>query len=246
MTNEELIKKYNDGDSSALDILIENNEKLVKYVVNKYSVDKYPSMDEDDLIQEGRIGLYIAATKFDIESDFKFSTYAFFWIKQRISRYVKQKSTYNEVSLNKKIGDDSNEMEQIIGIEDSEIDKVEDALCNKNLRTSLQFLINHYLNKKEKEIIELKYGWNGDPLNFSQISNRFNISVTAVRASHNKALWKLRQTDFIRNMIAEEDKENKYNNYNSIIKYIDKKEREGKTNTFNLNVIKDNQIFSLI
>nr|DAL15856.1 MAG TPA_asm: ECF RNA polymerase sigma factor-anti-sigma complex, zinc binding motif.8A [Caudoviricetes sp.] len=34
MTNEELIKKYNDGDSSALDILIENNEKLVKYVVN--------------------------------------------------------------------------------------------------------------------------------------------------------------------------------------------------------------------
>ena len=127
MTNEELIKKYNDGDSSALDILIENNEKLVKYVVNKYSVDKYPSMDEDDLIQEGRIGLYIAATKFDIESDFKFSTYAFFWIKQRISRYVKQKSTYNEVSLNKKIGDDSNEMEQIIGIEDSEIDKVEET-----------------------------------------------------------------------------------------------------------------------
>ncbi|MDU1181209.1 sigma-70 family RNA polymerase sigma factor [Clostridium sp.] len=246
MTNEELIKKYNDGDSSALDILIENNEKLVKYVVNKYSVDKYPSMDEDDLIQEGRIGLYIAATKFDIESDFKFSTYAFFWIKQRISRYVKQKSTYNEVSLNKKIGDDSNEMEQIIGIEDSEIDKVEDTLCNKNLRTSLQFLINHYLNKKEKEIIELKYGWNGDPLNFSQISNRFNISATAVRDSHNKALWKLRRTEFIRNMIAEEDKENKYNNYNSIIKYIDKKEREGKTNTFNLNVIKDNQIFSLI
>ena len=246
MTNEELIKKYNDGDSSALDSLIENNEKLVKYVVNKYSVDKYPSMDEDDLIQEGRIGLYIAATKFDIESDFKFSTYAFFWIKQRISRYVKQKSTYNEVSLNKKIGDDSNEMEQIIGIEDSEIDKVEDTLCNKNLRTSLQFLINHYLNKKEKEIIELKYGWNGDPLNFSQISNRFNISATAVRDSHNKALWKLRRTEFIRNMIAEEDKENKYNNYNSIIKYIDKKEREGKTNTFNLNVIKDNQIFSLI
>lgn len=246
MTNEELIKKYNDGDSSVLDILIENNEKLVKYVVNKYSVDKYPSMDEDDLIQEGRIGLYIAATKFDIESDFKFSTYAFFWIKQRISRYVKQKSTYNEVSLNKKIGDDSNEMEQIIGIEDSEIDKVEDTLCNKNLRTSLQFLINHYLNKKEKEIIELKYGWNGDPLNFSQISNRFNISATAVRDSHNKALWKLRRTEFIRNMIAEEDKENKYNNYNSIIKYIDKKEREGKTNTFNLNVIKDNQIFSLI
>ena len=108
MTNEELVKLYQLGDKQALEQLIEKNKGIVIKLVNKYYIDKTSSINREDLDQEGMIGLIIAANKYDLNNPKKasFITYAVFWVNQRLNRFVRQRNTNNEISLNKRIGED--------------------------------------------------------------------------------------------------------------------------------------------
>lgn len=71
------------GEASARDRLISANIPLVVSVARNYS---NPRLEAEDLIQEGMIGLFTAVQRFDPERGFRFSTYATYWIKQRILR----------------------------------------------------------------------------------------------------------------------------------------------------------------
>ncbi|OYV18762.1 MAG: RNA polymerase sigma factor [Methylococcaceae bacterium NSP1-2] len=63
--------------------LVERNIKLVLFIANQY---KGGFLDFDDLVQEGHTGLLAAVDKFNYHVGFQFSTYAAYWIRQRISR----------------------------------------------------------------------------------------------------------------------------------------------------------------
>ena len=82
----ELFTKLRQGDDSIKDFLIESNLKLVISITKYYLRTTNSTMDLEDIIQEGNMGLMTAIDKFDPSLGYKFSTYAIWWIKQFISR----------------------------------------------------------------------------------------------------------------------------------------------------------------
>lgn len=87
LSNEELIRLYKlNNNLKARDELILKNKNLVyKAATHKKGMSL---LDYEDLVQEGLIGLIIGIEKFNIDYPSKFSTYIYYWIKQRIDRAV--------------------------------------------------------------------------------------------------------------------------------------------------------------
>lgn len=102
------------NDEEAKNRLIESNLKLVISVAKNYQNRGVSLLD---LIQEGNLGLIEAVNRYDVRLGFKFSTYAIWWIRQKIARSIanssrniripvhyyekinKYRRTYNELEL---------------------------------------------------------------------------------------------------------------------------------------------------
>jgi RNA polymerase primary sigma factor len=84
----ELSRKIQAGDEAAKRRLIEANLRLVAKIAHVYMASDISYMD---IIQEGNIGLMKAAEKYHFERNVRFSTYANWWIRQSISRFLSNK-----------------------------------------------------------------------------------------------------------------------------------------------------------
>lgn len=81
----ELAKLSDQGDRLAKNQLIEANLRLVVNIAKEYT---NRGLEIEDLVQEGNLGLIKAIEKFEYLKGYKFSTYATWWIKQRITRAI--------------------------------------------------------------------------------------------------------------------------------------------------------------
>jgi RNA polymerase sigma factor (sigma-70 family) len=82
------VQRHKSALDEARDGLILANLRFVVHIAKKYAKSGLPFMD---LIQEGNLGLLRAVEKFEHERGHKFSTYAFWWIKQSVERGIADK-----------------------------------------------------------------------------------------------------------------------------------------------------------
>jgi RNA polymerase primary sigma factor len=85
LLNVELIRLWISRALKARNNFVEANLRLVVSLAKRYRNRGVPLLD---LIQEGNIGLTRAAQRFEYRLDFKFSTYATWWIRQAVSRAI--------------------------------------------------------------------------------------------------------------------------------------------------------------
>ncbi len=88
LSNEQLCVLYQQGYKLALDYLIEKNSKLIWSKVRKYSNRYKHKLDDDDLFQFGVMGFIQGVKRFENNKNFKFTTYATWWITQVILRGI--------------------------------------------------------------------------------------------------------------------------------------------------------------
>ncbi|WP_271398746.1 sigma-70 family RNA polymerase sigma factor [Salinicoccus roseus] len=150
---------YNeDGkEDKTIEKIVEANQKLVTKIASNYeNVVKNSILDLDDLIASGNRGLYKAIEKFDPELGYKFSTYATYWIRQKITRDIADyKLTIRlPVHLHEKI---------------NQVHKVIKESMSENLTEQINFCMER-LNMSEKALLDLFL-----------IDKQFNNGVTSLQ-----------------------------------------------------------------
>ena len=100
-----VIQEGGDGMDAAIERFLLANLRLVLYQVSKIKTDD--ADQQQDLVQEGNIGLITAIKKFNPSYGCRFSTYALWWVRQSINRCLEKDRTIKiptyRQDMNKKI-----------------------------------------------------------------------------------------------------------------------------------------------
>jgi RNA polymerase primary sigma factor len=102
---DNLAKRMAGGDMRAKELLIKSNLRFVVNIAKKYRNNGLPLID---LINEGNLGLIIAAERFDYTKGYHFISYAVWWIRQSILKALSEKARLIRLPLNR-----ANELLQI-------------------------------------------------------------------------------------------------------------------------------------
>lgn len=187
----EAFAKMRNGDKKARELIIERNLRLVSHIIRKY-YSTYQNTDE--LLSVGSFGLIKAVDSFKSEYGTRFATYGAKCVQNEILMYFRsQKKQQNEVSINDTIDmdKDGNPLTYLDVISTDE--NIADKIDLKIHTTKLLRLVDEILDKRELEIVTLRYGLRGyKPLTQREIAAHLKISRSYVSRIEKHALEKLR------------------------------------------------------
>lgn len=159
MSDEELITLAQDGDNQVVDYLMEKYKNLVR----KKAYELYiTGGDNDDLIQEGMIGLFKAVRDYNSEKDTSFFTFADLCISRQIytaiyaSKRKKHIPLNTYVSLNSGITEEENDaqllMNQVYSVHDK---NPEELIIDKENEGYIEEQMQENLSTFELQVIDL-------------------------------------------------------------------------------------------
>ena len=180
-----------DGDIMAKDKLIEHNLRLVVFLAKKYENTR---VDLEDLVSIGTIGLIKAINTYSMDKNIKLATYASRCIENEILMYLrKNKKINSEVSLDESLSFDAegNELhlEDIIGTDSDIVTRnIEEMNDKKIMLEEIE-----KLNKRDKEIITLRYGLLGqEEKTQKEVAEMLGISQSYISRIEKKVIKRLR------------------------------------------------------
>lgn len=182
-----------DKDLDAKSILIERNLRLVVYIARKF---ENTGINIDDLISIGSIGLIKAINTFQVDKNIKLATYASRCIENEILMHLRKTSKIkSEVSFDEPLNVDfeGNELllSDILGTDADVIYKDIEMEVEKNL---LNMAIEK-LSSRERRIIELRFGINGNDEEMTQkeVADLLGISQSYISRLEKKIIFRLKK-----------------------------------------------------
>lgn len=189
------IEKYKNGDTDARNILIEHNLRLVAHVAKKYtSSGRIASVDFDDIISIGTIGLIKGIDSFNADKNVRLATYAARCIENEILMYIRSSKKYsNDMFLQDPVGHDfdGNEI-TVMDMVKSDDDPVPDEVSDRIDIMRMIQKIEEVLDEREREIIKMRYAiYGGEEITQREIAAMLGISRSYVSRIEKKALKKI-------------------------------------------------------
>ena len=189
----EVLKRLEKNDNEARKILVERNLRLVVYIAKKF---ENTGIGIEDLISIGTIGLMKGVNTFNTDKKIKLATYASRCIENEILMYLRRNNKIrSEVSIDEPLNQDGDGNElllsDILGTEsDVTSRRIEDEIDKKLLREAIE-----KLNKKEKNIMELRFGFSGtgDEKTQKEVADMLGISQSYISRLEKKIIGKMKK-----------------------------------------------------
>ena len=189
-----LEKLINENDESARRMLIEHNLRPVVYIAKKFD---NTGVGVEDLISIGTIGLIKGINTFKTDKNIKLATYASRCIENEILMYLRRNNkTKLEVSIDEPLNVDwdGNELllSDILGTDEDVISR---GLENEVEKSLLKKAIEK-LNKREKSIVEMRFGLNnkdGEEMTQKEVADFLGISQSYISRLEKKIMNRLKK-----------------------------------------------------
>ena len=158
-----LTNKASSGDKQAIEELVKRNLRFVVSVAKQYATPQNPV---EDLVNEGNIGLMMAAERFDPKTGFKFISYAVWWIRKIIMEHLSKNGRLirlpsNKINALSKLDKQINELEQKLGRNVS----IREVMDNYNVDVDvLDALSNYGKSSSDLEVLNMLSGYSMDSL----------------------------------------------------------------------------------
>lgn len=189
---EVLLEELANNNKQAKEKLIEHNLRLVVYIAKKF---ENSGLNIEDLFSIGAIGLIKAVQTYDNDKKIKLATYASRCIENEILMQLRKTNKLkNEVSLDEPLNLDSDGNELLL----EDVLYTENESVSKDLEKSAEkqiiWQILEKLNKREKEIMVLRFGLNGnEEKTQKEVADIMGISQSYISRIEKKVLGKMKK-----------------------------------------------------
>ena len=156
ISDEELINQIRNNDPQALNEIIERYKSLIEIRVSNYFIN---GAERDDLMQEGRIGLFNAIMNYDADKDSSFKTFANLCIERQLINAVKNSNRQKHMPLNNYVSlngsDDNSSNESIDTVLNNSVEDPLDTITKKEYMNEINDTLDKNLSDFEKDVLDL-------------------------------------------------------------------------------------------